>query len=76
MGMATMHLNADWLDTWLADTLDTIGDKPVTDSSHGAGGGAALRRAPRRTVPAVACFACRKLITGELWVQPGAWRAL
>jgi hypothetical protein len=63
--MADMHLDADWLNDIVA-TIDGLDGDPVTDSSHRP----PPRRAPRRTVPAVPCFACQEPITGELWVQP------
>jgi hypothetical protein len=63
--MAVMHLDTDGLDDIIAAIAD-LADNPVTDSSHRH----PPTRAPRRTVPAVPCFACQKPITGELWVQP------
>lgn len=63
MGMA----DSDWLADVVATIDDLIGD-PVTDNHHRLPGGAG--RPPRRTVPAVTCYACQRPITGELWVQP------
>jgi hypothetical protein len=63
--MADTHWDTDGLDDVLAAIADLAGAS-VTDSSHRAVGA----RAPRRTVPAVPCFACQEPIIGELWVQP------